>query len=161
MSVAGISSSLVDFQSSGAQNSALTKRQQFKQDFEQLGQDVQSGNLTAAKADLSSIQSLTPSGHNSAAFNASKVGQAFNQLAQDVQSGNVAGAQQDYSSLQSDIQTRLAQVRAHHHHHGSGVSDPPVQQNPISQTVGAAPQSGTVSPSQQAYSAYAAGSSIA
>ena len=54
MSVSGISSSsLYDTQS--VQNSA----QQFRQEFQQLGQDLQAGNLSAAQSDFTTLQNLS------------------------------------------------------------------------------------------------------
>jgi hypothetical protein len=38
---------------------------QFKQGFQQLGQDLQSGNLSQAQSDFSSLQHLPPSGQQS------------------------------------------------------------------------------------------------
>ena len=53
MPVAGISSSnLFDFTSQSVQN----RKQQFQQELQQLGQDLQSGNLSAAQTDFATIQ---------------------------------------------------------------------------------------------------------
>ncbi len=57
MSVAGISSSnLFDFNTQSVQN----RKQQFQQEFQQLGQDLQSGNLSAAQTDFATIQQSGP-----------------------------------------------------------------------------------------------------
>lgn len=161
MSVAGISSSLYNLQ---APNNGLTtrptKQQQFEQEFQQLGQDLQSGNLSGATADLGAIQKLAPqnaNGGTSTAFSNSPIGQAFNQLAQDLQSGNLSGAQQDYSSIQTDIQNRVSQERGghHHHHDGGGTStSSSSEQNSLAsafQALGQALQSGNLSSAQAAY----------
>lgn len=114
MSVSGISSSLVDHVQTPP--SPQSKRQQFEQTFQQLGQDLKSGNLSAATADLGSLQKLEPqSTTNSAAFDNSPIGKAFSQLTQDIHSGNLSGARQDYSKIEQDIQSHLA-----HWHHGHG-----------------------------------------
>jgi hypothetical protein len=154
MSVAGISSSLYNLQSpSNGLTARPTKKEQFEQEFQQLGQDLQSGNLSGATADLGAIEKLAPqnaNGGTSTAFSNSPIGQAFNQLAQDLQSGNLSGAQQDYSSIQTDIQSRVSHERAHHHHEGGGSSE----SNSLAQAfqaLGQALQSGNLTSAQQAY----------
>src|SRR5579862_1040898 len=112
MSVSGIlSSNLFNYQSQSVNNN-----QQFKQDFAQLGQDLQSGNLTAAQSDMSTLEQLKPQATTSTQNN--PVAQAFNQLSQDLQSGNVSAAQQDYTTIQQDIQKHVSQVHHDHHRHG-------------------------------------------
>lgn len=150
-SVTGISSNLVDFQSPLGQNTGQSKLQQFKQDFQQLGQDLQSGNLTAATADLGAMQKITPDGESSASFKASPIGQAIGQLTQDLQAGNRTGVQQDYSAIQKDIQNRVAQGVHHSHHEGNGGSTTSSLQQDF-QALGAALQSGNIASAQQAYS---------
>ena len=57
MSVSGISSSsLFDYNTQSVQN----KMQQFQQEFQQLGQDLQSGNLSAAQSDFATLQQYAP-----------------------------------------------------------------------------------------------------
>ena len=88
MSVSGISSSsLFDFNTQAAQN----KRQQFLQEFQQLGQDLQSGNLSAAQSDFAALEQLKPQTSSTASSSSSSpIAQAFKQLSQDLQSGNVS-----------------------------------------------------------------------
>jgi outer membrane protein assembly factor BamD (BamD/ComL family) len=148
MSVSGIfSSSFSDYRTQGTQNNL----QKVQQEFQQLGQDLQSGNLSAAQSDFASLQSLEPQGNsNSASQGNGPISQAFNQLSQDLQSGNLSGAQQDYATLQQDVESRVEQGH-HHHHHGGGGSE----QGAISQAfqeLGQALQSGNLSSAQQAYS---------
>jgi outer membrane protein assembly factor BamD (BamD/ComL family) len=154
MSVSGISSSLVDY-IPGGQNGP-SKIQQFKQEFQQLGQDLQSGNLSAAQADFATLQKPGQTSSNSSSSQTSSpIQQAFNQLSQDLQSGNLSGAQQDYSQIQQDIQNRLAQGQAqghhHHHHHGGGSSEASAITQAFQQ-LGQALQSGNLTTAQQAYS---------
>jgi hypothetical protein len=154
-SVAGILGSLVD-QSPTTPSATPTKRQQFEQEFQQLGQDLQSGNLTAATADLGALSKLAPqnsTGGSSTSFSSSSpIGQAFNQLSQDLQSGNLTAAQQDYSSIQTDIQNRVSSERGshHHHHHGGGGTEASSLSQAF-QALGTALQSGNLTSAQQAY----------
>ena len=152
-SVAGILGSLVD-QSPTTPSATPTKRQQFEQEFQQLGQDLQSGNLTGATADLGALSKLAPqnsSGGSSASpSSSSPIGQAFNQLSQDLQSGNLTAAQQDYSSIQTDIQNRVSSERGGHHHHGGGGTEASSLSQAF-QALGTALQSGNLTSAQQAY----------
>jgi hypothetical protein len=142
MSVSGIlSSNLFNYQSQSVNNN-----QQFKQDFAQLGQDLQSGNLTAAQSDMSTLEQLKPQATTSTQNN--PVAQAFNQLSQDLQSGNVSAAQQDYTTIQQDIQKHVSQT--HHHHHGSGGGESS-QISQLFQQLGQDLQSGNLSSAQNAY----------
>jgi outer membrane protein assembly factor BamD (BamD/ComL family) len=131
--------------------------QQFHQEFSQLGQDLQSGNLSAAQSDFAALQSNGPQGNDASGLSqsSSPIAQAFSQLANDLQSGNLSAAQQDYSTIQSDFQNPSAQ--GHNHHYGddgqSGSSSGAA--NKISQlfsALGSALQSGNLSSAQQAYS---------
>jgi hypothetical protein len=154
-SVAGISSSLIDFQSPNT-SATPTKRQQFEQEFQQLGQDLQSGNLSAATADFGALSNLAPQSATAGASTSpsnSPIGQAFNQLSQDLQSGNLTSAQQDYTSIQTDIQNRVSQERGGggHHHHGGGSSTEATSLTQAFQALGTALQSGNLTSAQQAY----------
>jgi|SRR5208337_3565981 len=149
MSVSGISSSsFFNYSAQSIQN----RMQQFQQEFQQLGQDLQSGNLSAAQTDFSTLQQLTPQGNStSSAQSNNPIAQAFSQLSQDLQSGNVSAAQKDYATIQQDFQSQATQTHGHHHHHGGGGSG----ESEISQLLaqlGQALQSGNLSTAQQAYS---------
>jgi len=137
MSVAGIASSLFDY----ATQSLQTHRQQFRQEFLQLGQDLQSGNLAAAQSDFADLQQLKPASTNPN----SPITQAFQQLSTDLQSGNISAAQQDYSTIQQSFQNRAH--HAHHHPHGTGDDNI----NQLIDQLGQALQSGNLSAAQQAY----------
>jgi|HubBroStandDraft_6_1064221.scaffolds.fasta_scaffold01856_13 outer membrane protein assembly factor BamD (BamD/ComL family) len=97
MSLAGISSTNYFAQQQALQNN----QQQFLQEFQQLGQDLQSGNLSAARSDFTTLQQGTST---SSASSSNPIVQAFNQLGQDLQSGNTTAAQQDFTQLQTDLQ---------------------------------------------------------
>src|ERR1700732_2207129 len=93
-----------------------TRFQQFQKEFQQLGKDLQSGNLVQAQADFVTLQQSSPlaaqsttastatasSSATSGAAGGSPIAQAFNQLSQDLKSGNLSAAQQDFSTIQQD-----------------------------------------------------------
>lgn len=155
MSVTGLSSS--SFYSG---QSVQNQIQQFQQQFSQLGQDLQSGNLSAAQSDFATLQANQPQGSSSTSSSQSNspIAQAFNQLSTDLQSGNLSAAQQDYSTIQSDFQNQSAQGHHHHHHgggsgsSGSGSSSESSEISQLFSQLGSALQSGNLSNAQQAYS---------
>lgn len=140
MSVAGIASSLFGYAAQSINSSH--DKSQFQQDFKQLGQDVQSGNLNAAQADLAALEKLRPASNHEA----SPITKAFNQLSTDLQSGNTSAAQQDYSAIQQAFQNRAAHMR---HHHGNTSGDNTIDQ--LLQQLGQEVQSGNSSSAQQTY----------
>jgi hypothetical protein len=170
MSIIGILSSNL-FAAGEAHNTQSSqnnssKFQQIRTEFQKLGQDLQSGNLAAAKSDFATLsQNLTGASQSSAAGTNSATGnstvtQAFTQLGQDLQSGNLQGAQQDFTNLQHDLQQNSSpQVEGHHHHHHhhteSSESSPSSQQtNPIAQafsTLAQDLQAGNLSGAQSAF----------
>ena len=90
--------------------------QKFKQDFQQLGQDLQSGNVTRGQADLTALQSDISSSSTSSSSSSSSsasvvTSQAFSQIAQDLQSGNLTAAQSDYANLQQGLQQGQGRAR--------------------------------------------------
>ncbi len=148
MSVSGISSSSL-YSTQNVESSA----QQFRQEFQQLGQDLQAGNLSAAQSDFATLQNLSSQNSSATSQNNSPIAQAFSQLAKDLQSGNLSAVQQDFATIQQDFQNQSTQVQAalghHHHHHGSGGSGEISQ---LLSQLGSALQSGDLSTAQQAYS---------
>ncbi len=141
MSVSGISSSsLFDFQIQNLQN----RSQQFQQEFEQLGRDLQSGNLSAAQADFATLQPSAPQANSTLGH--SPVGQAFAQISRDLQSGNLSAAQPDHATVQHDFNSHTA--RQHHHHQGGGGGDAISQ---LLAELGQSLQTGNLSSAQQAY----------
>jgi outer membrane protein assembly factor BamD (BamD/ComL family) len=172
MSIVGILSSNL-FSAGAAQNTPSAQPnpsafQQIKTEFEQLGQALQSGNLTQAQSDFATLsQNISAATQSSAtttpATNASPAAQAFAQLGQDLQSGNLQGAQQDFTNLQQDVQQSSSQqVGGHHGHHhhraesSQSSSSSSQQTNPISKAFSALAQdlqSGNLSGAQSAFSA--------
>jgi hypothetical protein len=156
MSVLGIAgSSLVNFPAQDLQGNG--SGQSFQQEFKQLGQDLQSGNVSAAQADITVLQQDRPqlTGSNGATAQ-SPVAQEFQQLSQDLQSGNVTQAQQAYTSIQQDFQNQGASDGHAHvrHEHSSGQN----QNGAISQLfsqLGSALQTGNLTNAQQIYSSLA------
>ena len=118
MSVTGIASTILSGLS-GYQHRGQSKVQQLAGEFKQLAQDVQSGNLTQAQQDFTTLAQNIPgvtlantSGVSAASAasggatpatgtpsSTNPLIQAFNQLGQDLQSGNVQGAQQDITKI--------------------------------------------------------------
>ena len=148
MSVSGISSSnLFAYSTQSIQNTM----RKFQSEFQQLGQDLQSGNLSAAQADFATLQKLGPQTSSTSSLQiGNPIAQEFNQLAQDLQSGNLTAAQKDYTTIQQDFQNQGAQTHRHHHHHGGGGGANPISQ--LLNQLGQALQSGNLSAAQQAYS---------
>jgi len=143
MSVTGIlSSSLLNYIPQGAQK----KVSQFQQDFQKLGSDLSSGNLSNAQSDMAAIQQLMP-GMTSAAQSQSNIATAFNKLASDLQSGNLNAAQQDFATLQQDRNS----VHAHKHQMHSGSPNASGTVSQIFSQLGQAIQTGNLSAAQQAY----------
>lgn len=117
------------FAAGGAQNSQSSQNhvsgfQQIRTEFQQLGQDLQSGNLQGAQRDFTNLQqnlqqisSQQVGGHHrhhhrtessesssSPTQQSNPIVQAFSALAQDLQAGNLSGAQSAFATLQNDLQ---------------------------------------------------------
>jgi outer membrane protein assembly factor BamD (BamD/ComL family) len=170
MSVTGIASSLLSILSgSRHQQSPM---QQIRSEFQQLGQDLQSGNLTQAQSDFTTLSKnlssvfqnsgVTTDTATTPAAGTNPVIQAFNQLGQDLQSGNLQAAQQDFTTIQQDAQQQLnatqVQGHPHHHHHAESSensSSSSQQTNPVLQAfnqLAQSLQSGNLQSAQQAFS---------
>ena len=107
--------------------------------FNYSNQNPESGNLSAAQQDFSTLQQ--PGSH------VSSIVQAFDQLGRDLQSGNVSAAQKDYRNVKQDYQNYEHTRERHYHAMRSGDGE-------LSQTfsqLGQALQSGNVSSAQTAY----------
>jgi outer membrane protein assembly factor BamD (BamD/ComL family) len=140
-----------------------SKFQQIKAEFQQLGQDLQSGNLTRAQSDFATLSQDFP-GLNQSTRSASSgatnnpVAQAFTQLGLDLQTGKLQAAQQDFTSLQKDLQNGSGQqVQGHHphrHHQVERSDDSSRGANPIAQAFGTLAQdlqAGNLSGAQSAF----------
>jgi hypothetical protein len=152
MSISGILSSANQYQI-GATNP-------LQQQFQQLGQALQSGNLSSAQSDFATIQAAFSQPSTAAGSTTSNpVQQAFNQLASDLQSGNLTAAQKDYSTVQQNFQGAHGTVSRRQfsaYHDGGGVSGgqntlfPALGQPGLGQ-VGQNPTTGTLASAQQSY----------
>jgi hypothetical protein len=184
MSIVGILSGNL-FSAGAAQNTQSSqgaqtpKFEQIKEQFQQLGQDLQSGNLTQSQSDYATLSkdfsgasqtsataapttASTITAATSTAGNSS-LAQQFAQLGQDLQSGNLQAARQDYTNLQQTAQQNGSQqVGGHHHHghrhHGGGTESASFsssqQFNPIAQafsTLSQDLQAGNLSGAQSAF----------
>jgi hypothetical protein len=98
MSASGISSSSFSQYPLGAPSNP------YQQAYQQLAQDLKSGNLSAAQSDFSTLQKAFSQPATTSTTPSDPVTQAFNQLAADLKSGNLSASQQDFSTLQQDIQ---------------------------------------------------------
>ena len=109
MSVSSVSSS------SPLDNStpAVTNKQvQITKEFKKLGQDLQSGNVSAAQSAFTVLQQLVPKLNGSSAPQSyDPLIQAFNQLGTTLQSGDTSAAQQDYAKIQQVFENRAQQTQ--------------------------------------------------
>lgn len=154
MSIAGIAAS--SFFSGAIAQASQGKFQKVRQEFQQLGQDLQSGNLQA-QSDLAGLTKdlpvFQPSGTSGAQVPGTTFSQSLQKLAQDLQAGNLAAAQSDSTNLRQAVQSgRGSGVHSHHHaRHGHESS---ASANSISQVLsqlGQTLQSGNLSAAQQSY----------
>ena len=105
----------------GIYNPGMQRRiQQSIQDFQQLGQDLKSGNLSAAQTDFATLQQLDPLAAPTASAQGNPIAQAFGQLSQDLGAGNLSAAQQDFTTIQQDFTSRTGMAQQHHHANGTG-----------------------------------------
>jgi hypothetical protein len=148
MSVSAISSSNLLAQTLPPSQNSLD---QFRKEFQQLGQDIQTGNLTAAQSDLASLQGLDNRPTSPAAPRTpNPLSQVLIQLSQDLKAGDLPAAQKDYSTAQKDLQSAAAGARHHHHH--SATADPATSLAQEFGQLGEALSSGNLTAAQQAYS---------
>lgn len=148
------------FASTAVQN----KFQQIQHEFQQLGQDLQSGNLSQAQSDFAALQPYLPGQQQSVASatqadsqNTNPVLQTISKLGQDLKAGNLSAAQSDFTTLQQDLQQQGA-VSGHRHHHRPQPGSPQEsgQQNGVATLFGNLSQelqSGNLTAAQQTYSA--------
>jgi len=135
-----------------AEQNGQSKFQQIQSEFQQLGNDLQAGNLTQAQQDFTTLSQNFPAAQTQSQNNNNPIANAFNALAQDLQNGNLSGAQQDFANLQQAAQQQQqqgGQVHHHHHHHGGGQQNSQIAQ--AFQSLGQALQSGDLSGAQSAF----------
>jgi hypothetical protein len=148
MSISGISSNgLIDSSHQNVHNNL----RRFRQEFQQLGSDLQNGPLSAARQDFSTLRGLAEHGKSgsstsSSTSSSSPVVQTFKHLGQDLQSGSISDAHRDYTTLKQDFQ-KIAQSHHHHRHHvhDAGAASPGADPSGITL------QSGDASSAQAAY----------
>ena len=137
------------------------KFQQVQSEFQQLGQDLQAGNLTKAQQDYATLSqnfrtaqtgttaAATPT---ATATNSNPIAQAFAALSTDLQNGNITAAQQDYATVQQDAQQQgSSQVHHHHHHGGGGGGQKGSQVSQAFSSLSSALQAGNLSSAQTAF----------
>jgi type VI protein secretion system component VasK len=95
---------------------------QFLTDFQSIGSDIQSGNLTSAQSALTAFQNdlQSSSGQNPLSRLFSNNSTLTNDLASlqtALQSNNPASAQNAFNTLVQDMQTAIQTQKPHHHHH--------------------------------------------
>jgi len=162
MSITSVASStlLTQIYATQSTQNNQSQFQQIQTDFQQLGQDLQAGNLTGAQQDFATLQQALPSGQSQSQQNtASPIAQAFTALSQALQSGNLQDAQTAFTTLQGDIQQQQGSGQRHHHHHGGNSSQSTAsaasqQTDPVATAFGAlsqALQSGNLSGAQTAF----------
>lgn len=149
MSIASIASSTLLHYSGQATQS---NRQKWQQGLQQLGQDLQSGNLSAAQTDFATLQQLSPQiGSASSTQRNSAIAQEFTQLGTDVKAGNTTAAQQDFQQIQQQVSPTAAGTVHHHHHHVQQIGRDDVTQ--ALQQLGQQLQAGNLAGAQTAYTA--------
>jgi hypothetical protein len=125
---------------------------QLRQQFQQLGQDLQSGNLSAGQSDFTALQQITNATITASPNN--PITQALNQLQNQLQSGTLHGTPAKPAPgtpIAQPPQTPAA--HGHHHHHGTeGPADPTSPASGFDQ-LGQPTQSNNLSAAQQAYNA--------
>jgi outer membrane protein assembly factor BamD (BamD/ComL family) len=136
--------------------------QQIQSEFQQLGQDLQAGNLSQAQQDYATLSQNFPNAQSATtttmANSSNPIAQAFAALSQDLQNGNISGAQQDYATIQQDFQQQQqqgsGQVHHHHHHHaGGGGGQQGSQVSQALNSLATALQAGNLSSAQTAFAA--------
>jgi ribosomal protein S20 len=118
--------------------------QQMSTYFNQLGQALQSGDLSGAQSVFASLQQLLPSSSANQAQTAQQTSQStfntdINALGQALQSGDLSKARDAFAKLQQDMQA-AHKGHHHHHHHKAGNS-----QNSVSSANSSSSSSNNVS----------------
>jgi DNA-binding FadR family transcriptional regulator len=118
MTVSGISTSTDLNQTSSTQ----TKFKQVKDDYQLLGQALQSGDLNAAQQAFAALQQLIPNLSSGSQAQNGQQGSSQNPLLTDLnaigkalQSGDLSAAKAAFAKLQQDVQS--VSIKGHHHRH--------------------------------------------
>jgi outer membrane protein assembly factor BamD (BamD/ComL family) len=156
MSVTGVASSILSILSGSQRQQSPSQR--IQSEFQQLGLDLQAGNLAQAQNDFAKLSQNRPVANQNSA---NPVAQAITQLGKDLQSGNLQAAQQDFATIREDSQQQLnvspVQIHHLHHHHLESQQDfsSMQQNNSIAQDFSKLAQSlqaGNLQSAQQAFS---------
>ena len=108
MSITSITSNAPAFQTNPPQNTV-------RQNFQQLSQSIQSGDLSVAQTAYASLIQNLP--QQSAGNGNNPFQQAIASIGSALQSGDISGAQQTLQTMQSQMKG----MHHHHHHHASGI----------------------------------------
>jgi outer membrane protein assembly factor BamD (BamD/ComL family) len=131
------------------------KAQKIQTEFQQLGQDLQAGNLSQAQSDFSTLSKNISGPLQSNGT----LSQAFSALSSALSTGGLSAAQQAYNALQQGVQQVGGMGRRpHHHSEGGSESATSSEGSAMSQlfsSLGSALQSGNLSAAQTAYSTLA------
>lgn len=151
MSVTGVSNSLFTYDNQPiTQNHPPRRMQQFMEAFQKLGEDLQSGALSAAQADFATLQQIGPRSISDPTLQPSNpLSQAFAQLAQDLQSGDLSAAQKDYAQIQKVFQQHAERAEGQHHH-----CDAAIQIQRALHALGEALQDGDLASAQKAFAVF-------
>ena len=122
MTVSGISTSTDLNQTSSTQ----TKFKQVKNDYQLLGQALQSGDLNAAQQAFAALQQLIPNLSSGSQAQNGQQGSSQNPLLTDLntigkalQSGDLSAAKSAFAKLQQDVQS-VSSKGPHHRPHKTG-----------------------------------------
>ena len=144
MSVSGISTNTNLNQTTSAQ----TKFRQIRNDFQQLGQALQSGDLNGAQQAFAALQQLIPNLSSGSQAQNGQQGSSQNPLlaglnavGKALQSGDLSGAKTAFAKLQQDVQS--VSHKGHHHRKMGG------SQNSVSSLTGNSSQTATSSSSSK------------
>jgi soluble cytochrome b562 len=151
MSVSGISSGSYVYQTQSSQD-WQSQFQKIQTEFQQLGQDLQAGNLTQAQSDYTTLSQCIS--NTAQSDRSDSLAQEFSALGQALQSGDLSAAQQAYSTIQQDMQQAVGHMHHHHHHGSSSQTSGSTSNSSLAQAftaLGQALQSGSLSAAQTAY----------
>ncbi|MFZ0582041.1 MAG: hypothetical protein WAN72_26450 [Candidatus Acidiferrales bacterium] len=112
MSITGIASTALNsvLNATPTSQNSHGKFQQIQREFQQLGQDLQSGNLTQAQQDFQQQQQQQGTNqvhhhhHHGGGQQSNQISQALNSLSAALQSNNLSSAQTAFATLQQDLQ---------------------------------------------------------
>lgn len=111
MSISSVSTS-----QSTSQAYMQNDRAQFKQDFQDLSQALQSGDMSAAQDAMSKIQQLQQNKTGGTKGAQGAFSQDLETLASAISSGDLEASKNAFSTLQQNMQTHKG---GHHHSHSS------------------------------------------